>query len=131
MYLVSPFIENGTLMEYIAAHPDADRPRFVRTLGQRDEGCALRFFTALRDGGRAGLPARHADHPCRCQSEQYPCLSGPSRFDMRLWSREMDAFDNCIAIQGCRDRPLAKSGTLGRRAEVLCERRLRIWNNNR
>ncbi|KAG8921094.1 hypothetical protein FRC00_009140, partial [Tulasnella sp. 408] len=29
MYLVSPFIENGTLMEYIAANPDADRPRFL------------------------------------------------------------------------------------------------------
>ncbi|KAG8895267.1 hypothetical protein FRC01_012472, partial [Tulasnella sp. 417] len=29
MYLVSPFIENGTLTEYIATHPDADRPRFL------------------------------------------------------------------------------------------------------
>ncbi|KAG8974385.1 hypothetical protein FRC05_007546 [Tulasnella sp. 425] len=29
MYLVSPFIENGTLAEYIAAHPDTDRPRFL------------------------------------------------------------------------------------------------------
>ncbi|KAG9020067.1 hypothetical protein FS837_008615, partial [Tulasnella sp. UAMH 9824] len=29
MYLVSPFIENGTLTEYIAANPDADRPRFL------------------------------------------------------------------------------------------------------
>ncbi|KIO23980.1 hypothetical protein M407DRAFT_213838, partial [Tulasnella calospora MUT 4182] len=29
MYLVSPFIENGTLAEYIATHPNADRIRFL------------------------------------------------------------------------------------------------------
>ncbi|KAG8989969.1 hypothetical protein FRB90_001998, partial [Tulasnella sp. 427] len=29
MYLVSPFMENGTLGQYISAHPNADRPRFL------------------------------------------------------------------------------------------------------
>ncbi|KAG8948951.1 hypothetical protein FRC04_009152 [Tulasnella sp. 424] len=29
VYLVSPFLDNGTVMQYLAAHPDADRTKFI------------------------------------------------------------------------------------------------------
>lgn len=31
VYLVSFFLDNGTVMKYLGAHPDADRPKFVST----------------------------------------------------------------------------------------------------
>lgn len=39
--MVSPFIENGTLSEYLYANPKADRPQLVRTVDirrKRDDG---------------------------------------------------------------------------------------------
>lgn len=42
VYLVSPFLDNGTVMQYLTVHPNADRTKFVNAIVSR-----LRIITNI------------------------------------------------------------------------------------